>query len=72
MKQAVIKELATPELIEKIDEQEDLLTKMVMNHAVADVENPMKIRYTRRTVARLKTELNKRNRETNQTAEAAK
>jgi large subunit ribosomal protein L29 len=34
---------------------------MKLNHAVTPLENPMQIKFTRRTVARLKTEL--RNRE---------
>ncbi|MCB0428782.1 MAG: 50S ribosomal protein L29 [Flavobacteriales bacterium] len=69
MKQAVIKELALSDLKDKIEEQEDLLSKLVMNHAVATIENPMKIRYTRRTIARLKTELNKRTQAAAETAD---
>ena len=36
------------------------LTKMKMNHAVSPLENPMLIRTTRRNIARLMTELRKR------------
>jgi len=67
MKQSEIAELSTPELIENIDEKTVLLGKMKLNHSVSEDENPIKIRFARRTVARLKTELKSR-----QLAEAAK
>ena len=37
------------------------LTKLKLNHTVAPIENPIKIRDTRKTVARLATELTERN-----------
>ncbi|MFT7611198.1 MAG: large subunit ribosomal protein L29 [Parvicellaceae bacterium] len=67
MKQSEIAELSTPELIENIDEKTVLLGKMKLNHSVSEDENPIKIRFARRTVARLRTELKSR-----QLAEAAK
>jgi len=33
---------------------------MKMNHAISPLENPLEIRNTRRTIARLKTELRRR------------
>jgi large subunit ribosomal protein L29 len=63
MKQEVIRELSTPELIERIDEERMQLNKLKMNHAVSPLENPNKIKAYRRTVARLVTELHKRNTE---------
>lgn len=60
MKQSEVKEFATEELKERIAEQNALYTKMKLNHAVAPLENPLTIRDTRRTIARLKTELNAR------------
>ena len=59
MKQ-VIHELSTPEVIERLAEEEKHLIKMKLNHAVSPLENPNKIKEQRRTVARLKTELRKR------------
>jgi len=67
MKQTVIKELSTPELKEKIEEEEKQLLKMKLNHAVSPLENPMKISFYRKTIARLKTELRRRVLETEQT-----
>jgi large subunit ribosomal protein L29 len=63
MKQEVIRELSTPELIERLDEERMQLSKLKMNHAVSPLENPNKIKAYRRTVARLVTELHKRNSE---------
>ena len=60
MTQAEITELSTPELIENIDEKTILLGKMKLNHSVSEDENPIQIRFARRTVARLKTELRSR------------
>ena len=60
MKQEVIRELSTPELLERLEEEVKQITKLKINHAVSQLENPMKIREYRRTIARLKTELRKR------------
>lgn len=60
MKQQVINELSTPELIERLEGEKTQLTKLKMNHAVSPLENPNKIKAYRRTVARLTTELQKR------------
>jgi large subunit ribosomal protein L29 len=57
MKQEVIRELSTPELLERLEEEVKQLTKLKINHAVSQLENPMKIREYRRTIARLQTEL---------------
>lgn len=55
-----IRELTTKEIQEYIDERENLLTRLKMNHAISPLDNPMQIRHTRRDVARLKSELHKR------------
>ena len=55
-----IKDLTTEEIKEKIETEKAALTKMKMNHAVSPLENPMLIRTTRRNIARLMTELRKR------------
>ncbi len=60
MKQEVIKELSTPELIERLDEESKQLVKLKLNHAVSPLENPNKIKVYRKTIARLNTELRKR------------
>jgi large subunit ribosomal protein L29 len=60
MKQSVIAELSTKELIERLDEETKQLLKMKMHHAVSPIENPNRIKEYRKTVARLKTEIRAR------------
>ncbi len=60
MKQSVIHEMSTGELQERLEEERKQLQKLKMNHAVSPLENPMRIKYYRRTVARILTELKKR------------
>ena len=60
MKQEVIRELSTPDLTERLDEESKQLVRLKLNHAVSPLENPNKIRAYRRTVARIKTEIRKR------------
>lgn len=63
MKQAEIKELSTKELIERVDTEKESLTRMKLNHAITPLENPNKIKESKRTIARIKTELSRRVRE---------
>jgi large subunit ribosomal protein L29 len=60
MKQLQVQELSTIELKDRITEETQALAKMVFNHTVSTLENPLKIRSSRRVIARLKTELRKR------------
>jgi len=60
MKQVDIKDLSVDDLTEKLQEQKDVLSKQKLSHAVSPVENPAQIKQVRRTVARLNTELRKR------------
>ncbi|MCR4681607.1 MAG: 50S ribosomal protein L29 [Bacteroidales bacterium] len=60
MKQKVINELTTPEVKERLDVEKDQLVKMRLNHAISPLENPQLIKEQRRTIARLYTELRKR------------
>lgn len=60
MEQEVIKELSTPELIERLEDESKQLVKLKLNHAVSPLENPNKIKVYRKTIARIKTELRKR------------
>ncbi|MBN1338552.1 MAG: 50S ribosomal protein L29 [Bacteroidales bacterium] len=60
MKQEVISELSTPELIERLEDESKQLVKLRLNHSVSPIENPMKLKAYRRTIARIKTELRKR------------
>ncbi|MBS1653066.1 MAG: 50S ribosomal protein L29 [Bacteroidetes bacterium] len=60
MKNKDIVAILDAELADKIKAEKHTLEKMGINHAISPVESPAKIRETRRTIARLKTELNKR------------
>ncbi len=60
MKQEVIKELSTNDLLERLDMMKEQLTKMRLNHEISPLDNPHTITNTRRAIARIKTELTKR------------
>jgi large subunit ribosomal protein L29 len=57
MKNAEIQGLTLAELNEKIGSEKETMRKMKFAHQVSAIENPMKIRETRKLIARLKTEL---------------
>ena len=57
MKNTEIKGLILAELTEKIGSEKETMRKMKFAHQVSAIENPMKIRETRKLIARLKTEL---------------
>jgi large subunit ribosomal protein L29 len=60
MKQSVVRELSTSELKERLETEKKQLLKLKFNHAVSPLENPMKIRAYKQTVARLETEIHAR------------
>ena len=60
MKQSEIKELSVEELQQKLAETKKECADLKMAHSVTPLENPLQIRKVRRTVARLATELTKR------------
>jgi len=60
MKIADIKELTTDELRLRLEEEKAIYLRMKMNHAVSPIENPMKIRATRRGIAMIHTEITSR------------
>ena len=64
-KNAEIKTLNLDELRERLKAERDNLQKLKFAHAISPIENPMKIRETRRLIARLKTQLNIKEREEN-------
>jgi large subunit ribosomal protein L29 len=57
MKNSEIKALSVAELVEKIGTEKEALRKMQFAHQVTAIENPMKLRESRKLVARLHTEL---------------
>lgn len=60
MKNADIIGLSTADLTDKIREEKSALAKLKLNHAVSPIENALKIRTNRKTIARMATELRKR------------
>lgn len=60
MEQKVIKEFTTSEILERLDEEKRQLVKLKLNHTVSPLENPNKIKAYRKTIARLETELRRR------------
>jgi len=60
MKQSEIKELSVTELQEKLSEVKKSYSDLKMAHAISPLENPIQLRSVRRTVARIATELTKR------------
>lgn len=61
MKNSEIKALTVEQLQQTLTEERDRLLKLKFAHAVSPIENPMRIRNTRRLVARLMTELSAKN-----------
>lgn len=61
MKIAEVKELANKELLERLQAEQENLTRLKMNHSVSQLDNPLKIRVSRRNIARMKTVLSMRN-----------
>jgi large subunit ribosomal protein L29 len=57
MKNSEIKALSVNELQEKLVSEKEALRKIKFAHQISSVENPMKIKETRKLVARLQTEL---------------
>lgn len=47
-------------MIERLKDEQEHLTKMKLAHAVSPLENPQTIKEQRRLIARLKTELRRR------------
>ena len=60
MKANEVRVLTTKELEERLAADQDQLTKVKMNHAITPLDNPSQIKEMRKTVARIKTELQQR------------
>ena len=60
MKQSEIKELSVAELQEKLGEIKKSYADLKMSHTITPLENPIQLRSLRRNVARIATELTKR------------
>lgn len=60
MKASDIKELTVEDIQEKLVEEKANYEKLRINHKMAHIENPIQLRYMRKTIARLNTELSKK------------
>lgn len=60
MKKEDLTKLSIDELASRVISSEEQLTKLKLTHSVSPIENPMTIRSMRKNIARLKTELTKR------------
>ena len=55
MKASEIRELSVNEIEERIENEVSFLVKQKLNHAISPLDNPLKIKDSRRNIARLKT-----------------
>lgn len=60
MKSAEIKDIATKDLVERIETEKAQLTKLKVQHAVSPIENPSIIKKNRRDIARMLTILSQK------------
>lgn len=60
MKYKDIVTLSNDELQDRVKAEVDLLGRLKFAHAISPIENPMKIRTSRKLIAQLNTELTKR------------
>jgi large subunit ribosomal protein L29 len=60
MKAQVLTEMPENELNDLLVTEKERLIKMKMSHAVSPMENPLQIKFTRKTIARVMTEISKR------------
>ncbi|NUN09888.1 MAG: 50S ribosomal protein L29 [Ignavibacteriaceae bacterium] len=60
MKITEIRELTTDEIVKRIAEEENTLTDLRFSLALKQLDNTAKVTNSRKTIARLKTELNAR------------
>ena len=60
MKASILIDTPENELLEMLETQKDKLDKMKMSHEISPLENPKLINFTRKGIARIKTELSNR------------
>ena len=61
MKAQVLTDMPLNELNDLLVAEKERLVKMKMSHSVSPMENPMQIKFSRKTIARILTELSRRN-----------
>jgi large subunit ribosomal protein L29 len=55
-----IKSLSNNQIVAKVKEDKEVLAKLKFAHAISPIENPMRMKFLRKDIARLLTELNTR------------
>mgnify|MGYP006128112969 FL=1 len=60
MKAQVLTDMPENELNDLLVVEKERLIKMKMSHAVSPMENPLQLKFTRKTIARVMTEISKR------------
>ena len=60
MKAQVLTDMPENELQDLLATEREKLIKMKMSHAVSPMENPLQIKFTRKMIAKVMTELSKR------------
>ena len=60
MKAQVLADMPENELQDLLVTEREKLIKMKMSHAVSPMENPLQIKFARKTIARMMTEISKR------------
>ena len=55
-----LKDIELKDLLEKVENAEEKLQQLKLNHSIAPLENPSQIKAVRRDIARMKTELRQR------------
>ena len=62
MKDTILTEMPINELNDLLLSEKERLAKLKMSHAVSPLENPLSIKYSRKRIARIMTELSSRKR----------
>jgi large subunit ribosomal protein L29 len=60
MKSSEIRELSISEINERMSAEQEKYSRMKLGHAISPLDNPMLLVEARKNIARLKTELRKR------------
>jgi large subunit ribosomal protein L29 len=60
MKDLVLTEMPLNELNDLLESDKERLMKLKMSHSVSPLENPLSIKFARKKIARIMTEINKR------------
>tara|TARA_Y100001968_G_C19375877_1_gene727628 strand:+ start:1064 stop:1258 length:195 start_codon:yes stop_codon:yes gene_type:complete len=58
---SIVKEMTDQELLKKVKDDQISLNKLKLVHKASALDNPIQLKFKRRDIARLLTEINKRN-----------